>query len=68
MVDIMTTMQGYFGMIIQLRRELHQVVTILHQLGAQQHMMDGDSPKELLEPQTKDWHCLVHVLGVSTIT
>ena len=40
-------------------------LTCERQVGAQQHMMDGDTPEDrlqLLEPQTEDWHCLVCVL------
>ena len=33
------------------------------QIGAQCHLMDGDSPRERLEPQAEDWHCLVCVLS-----
>ena len=45
-------------------------LTCERQVGAQQHMMDGDTPEDrlqLLEPQTEDWHCLVCVLMVSCV-
>ena len=49
----------------------HQVVTVTceRQLGSQRHLMDDDTPwdlLQLLEPQTEDWHCLVSVLTVSS--
>ena len=37
-------------------------------MGAQHHVMDGDTPHDrlqLLEPQTEDWHTLMCFLGVS---
>lgn len=72
MVDIMTTMQEYLGNEYPSDRRVASGgdhLTCERQLGAQRHMMDGDTPKdrlELLEPQAEDWHCLVCVLGVST--
>ena len=71
MVDIMKTMQEYLG---ESYPSEHRVasggdhLTCERQLGAQRHMMDGDTPVErleLLEPQVEDWHCLVCMLGVS---
>ena len=71
MVEIMQTMQGYLG---QDYPNDHRVVsggdhlTCECQLGAQRHMMDGDTTRErleLLEPVCEDWHCLVCMLGVS---
>lgn len=72
MVEIMTTMQGYLGNDYPSDRRVASGgdhLTCERQLGAQRHMMDGDTPKDrlaLLEPQAEDWHCLVCVLGVST--
>ena len=71
MVDIMTTMQGYLGKEYPSEKRVASGgdhLTCERQLGAQRHMMDGDTPRErleLLEPQAEDWHCLVCVLGVS---
>jgi hypothetical protein len=74
MVDIMKTMQDYLG---ESYPSEHRVasggdhLTCERQLGAQRHMMDGDTPVErleLLEPQVEDWHCLVCMLGVSKTT
>ena len=71
MVDIIKTMQEYLG---ESYPSEHRVasggdhLTCERQLGAQRHMMDGDTPVErleLLEPQVEDWHCLVCMLGVS---
>ena len=70
-VDIMTTMQGYLGKEYPSEKRVASGgdhLTCERQLGAQRHMMDGDTPRErleLLEPQAEDWHCLVCVLGVS---
>ena len=72
MVEIMTTMQDYLGKEYPSDRRVASGgdhLTCEHQLGAQRHMMDGDTPRdrlELLEPQAEDWHCLVCVLGVSS--
>ena len=71
MVDIMKTMQGYLGSDYPSDKRVASggdQLTCERQVGAQWHLMDGDTPKDrlqLLEPQTEDWHCLVCVLTVS---
>ena len=74
MVEIMATMQDYLGKEYPSDRRVasgSDHLTCERQLGAQRHMMDGDTPRdrlELLKPQAEDWHCLVCVLGVSSKT
>ena len=72
MVDIMRSMQGYLG---DGYPSHHRVasggdhLTCKRQIGAQRHLMDGDSPAarlQLLEPHAEDWHCLLCILSVST--
>ena len=71
MVEIMKTMQSYLGSEYPSEHRLASGgdhLTCERQMGAQKHVMDGDTPTErleLLEPQAEDWHCLVCVLGVS---
>ena len=71
MVEIMTTMQDYLGSEYPSDRRVTSGgdhLTCERQLGAQRHMMDGDTPRdrlELLEPQAEDWHCLVCVCAWS---
>ena len=73
MLDIMMTMQGYLGKDYPPERRVPSggdQLTCEHQIGAQRHMMDGDTPEErlgLLQPQCEDWHCLVCVLRVSSL-
>ena len=72
MVDIIRSMQGYLGD----GYPSHHCIasggdhlTCERQIGAQRHLMDGDSPAQrlqLLEPHAEDWHCLLCILSVST--
>lgn len=42
-------------------------MTCERQIGAQRHLMDGDTPRErlgLLEPQVEDWQALMNYLLV----
>ena len=71
MVDIMKTIQGYLGdqypPVNRVASGGNQL-TCERQVGAQRHLMDGDTPQDrlqLLEPQSEDWHCLVTMLSVS---
>ena len=73
MLDIMLKMQEYLGKNYPPERRVASggdQLTCERQVGAQQHMMDGDTTEDrlqLLEPQTEDWHCLVCVLRVSCV-
>ena len=73
MLDIMLNMQEYLGENYPPQRRVASggdQLTCERQVGAQRHMMDGDTREErlqLLEPQTEDWHCLVCVLKVSPL-
>ena len=70
MVDIMKTTQEYLGENYPSDHRVGDHLTCERQLGAQRHMMDGDTPAErleLLEPQVEDWHYLVCMLGVSRV-
>ena len=63
MLDIMKTLQGYLGKIIQISTQM----TCERQAAAQRYMMDGNTEQERLEhltPVAEDWHCLVAFLGV----
>lgn len=73
MIDIMSTMQGYLG-----KEYPHECrvasggdqLTYERQIGAQWHVVDGNTPEEqlrLLQPQSEDWHCLVCMLTVSPL-
>ena len=70
MIDIMKKMQEYLGEGYPKDRQVASggnQLTCEHQVGAQCHMMCGNTPEkrlELLEPQCEDWHCMVHVLMV----
>ena len=71
MVDIMTTLQDYLGEDYSDDRPVlsrGDQMTCERQVGAQRHMMCGNSVKERLEslkPVAEDWHCLVAFIGVS---
>ena len=71
MIDIMKTMHSYLGSDYLSHRRVASggdQLTCERQVGAQRHVMDGDTPwdrLQLLEPQTEDWHCLVCILTVS---
>ena len=70
MIDIMCTMQDYFGEGYQDGRVVAcggDQLTVERQIGAQRHLMDGDTARErmeLLEPVVEDWHALVCLLKV----
>ena len=71
MLDIMQVLQDYLG---KNYPDDYRVLsggdhlTCERQIGAQRHMMCGNSRRErleLLEPVVEDWHCVVCLLGVS---
>ena len=70
MVDIMTVTQDYLGDDYpQERRVLSggDHLTCERQIGAQRHMMDGNTLRErleLLEPVVEDWHCQLCIVTV----
>ena len=73
MLDIMNAYQGYLG---EDYPDDHPVVsggdllTCEREVGAQRHMMCGNTVKErlgLLRPVSEDWHGLVAIIGVSLI-
>ena len=71
-IDIMHTMQKYLEQYPCERRVLSggDQLTCERQVGAQWHVMDGDTIRDrlgLLEPAIKDWHCLVCLLSISSI-
>ena len=71
MLDIMNTLQDYLGESYPDDRPVlsgGDQMTCERQVGAQRHMMCGNSVKERLEnlkPVVEDWHCLVAFIGVS---
>ena len=73
MIDIMTTLQEYLGDDDDERRVLSggDQLTVERQVGAQRHLMCGNTVKErleILEPVSEDWHfrlCLIAVSGYS---
>ena len=71
MLDIMTTLQDYFGENYpegQLVLSGGDQLMCERQVGARRHMMDGNTAKErleLLKPVIEDWHCLVAFIAVS---
>ena len=71
MIEIMKTLQNYLGSEYPSHNRVASggdQLTCERQVGAQRHVMDGDTPwdrLQLLEPQSEDWHCLVCVLMVS---
>lgn len=73
MIDIMHTMQKYLGEEYPCEQRVlsgGDQLTCERQVGAQRHVMDGDTIRDrlgLLEPVTEDWHCLVCLLSVSSI-
>lgn len=73
MLDIMHTMQDYLGDgYPQERRILSggDHLTCERQIGAQRHMMDGNTQQErleILEPVVEDWHCQLCIITVSMI-
>jgi hypothetical protein len=71
MLDIMTTMQDYLGKDYPDDKPVlsgGDQLTCERQVGAQRHLMCGNTVKERLEclkPMAEDWHCLVAFIGVS---
>lgn len=71
MLEIMAIMQDYLGNSYpQERRVLcgGDHLTCERQIGAQRHMMDGNTQQErleILEPVVEDWHCQMCILIVS---
>ncbi len=71
MIDIMGTLQKYLGEGYNNERRVlsgGDQLTKERQIGAQMHMMCGNSlleRLELLEPTSEDWHCMVCFLKVS---
>ena len=71
MLDIMNTLQDYLGENYPDDRPVlsgGDQMTCERQVGAQRHMMCGNSVKERLEtlkPVVEDWHCLVAFIAVS---
>ena len=70
MLDIMSTFQGYLGESYPDDRPVlsgGDQLTCERQVGAQRHMMCGNTVRERLEhlrPVVEDWHCLVAFIGV----
>ena len=73
MLDIMKALQDYLGKEYPEDRKVvsgGDLMTCERQVGAQRHMMDGNTVSErleLLKPTAEDWHCLVAFIGVSCI-
>lgn len=71
MIDIMTRMQDYLGENYDEERRIlsgGDLVTCERQVGAQRHLMCGNTQKErleILEPVGEDWHFRLCLLGVS---
>ena len=71
MLEIMGVIQDYLGdSYPQERRVLSggDHLTCERQIGAQRHMMDGNTQQErleILEPVVEDWHCQMCILVVS---
>lgn len=74
MLDIMNAMQDYLG--DNYPEDRHVVsggdhLTCERQVGAQRHMMDGDTSRdrlETLEPVAEDWHCQLCMIVVRVYT
>ena len=73
MVEIMEALQGYLGENYPDDRCVlsgGDLMTCERELGAQKHVMCGNTRKErlgLLEPVVEDWHCLVTFITVSIL-
>lgn len=71
MLDIMRVTQEYLGKNYPQERRVHSGgdhLTYERQVGAQRHMIDGNTTEdrlELLEPVAEDWHFLLTVVIVS---
>lgn len=72
MLDIMNVMHGYLGDSYPQERRVvsgGDHLTCERQIGAQRHMMDGNTLQEkveLLEPVAEDWHCQLCIITVCT--
>ena len=72
MIDIMRKLQSYLGTDYDQQRRVvsgGDQLTCERQIGAQRHLMCGNTVTErleVLEPTSEDWHFLVIVIGVST--
>ena len=73
MVEIMSVMQDYLGDDYPQERRVASGgdhLTCERQIGAQRHMMDGNTLRErleVLEPVVEDWHCQLCIVTVSKI-
>ena len=71
MIDIMKRLHSYLGEDYPSEKRLlsgGDQLTCERQVGAQRHVMNGDTAKDrldVLEPVSDDWHCLVSLLSVS---
>ena len=71
MIDIMKTLQGYLGDQYPDDRPVlsgGDQLTVEREVGAQRHLMCGDTPRdrlELLKPNPEDWHFLVAMIQVT---
>lgn len=73
MLDIMESLQSYLKIGAEFQESLKVLsggdqLTCEKEMGAQRHIMDGDTPHDqlqLLEPQCEHWHTLMCFLGVS---
>lgn len=70
MLDIMAVMHGYLGENYPRDRRVASGgdhLTCERQIGAQRHMMDGNTQSErmdILEPVVEDWHCQLCIIMV----
>ena len=73
MLDILASLQDYLGDDYPEDRPVlsgGDQLTVEREVGAQRHMMCGNTRRErleLLEPVAEDWHCLVCFLMVISI-
>ena len=73
MVEIMSVMQDYLGNNYPQQCRVASGgdhLTCERQIGAQRHMMDGNTLRErleLLEPVVEDWHCQLCIITVREI-
>ena len=73
MIDIMHVMQNYLGKEYPQERRIvsgGDHVTCERQIGAQRHLIDGNTQRdrlEVIEPVAEDWHFLLCVVTVSQL-
>lgn len=73
MLEIMNIMQNYLGDSYPHERRIlsgGDHLTCERQIGAQRHMMDGNTQQErleILEPVVEDWHCQLCLITVSVV-